>query len=111
MDRQNFDSVLAGVAPTLEIAVDDVIASDGAEVQVRLAFRSLDDFEPARLLSQVNHLRRLTEIRAKLDVVQELQVKLPELALLLEETLSVTRNSQGCGLCLAPCEPAQQDVL
>ena len=88
VDRHNFDSVLERIAPTLDIAVDDVIASDGTEVQVRLAFRSLDDFGPARLLSQVNHLRRSTEIRAKLNVVQELHGKLPELAQLLEETLS-----------------------
>ena len=88
VDRHNFDSVLERIAPTLDIAVDDVIASDGTEAQARLAFSSLDDFGPARLLSQVNHLRRSTEIRAKLNVVQELHGKLPELAQLLEETLS-----------------------
>lgn len=66
IDRDNFNDVMARVAPGLNIKVENTLAGDGTEMPVNLKFKSIEDFEPARVAEQVPALKALMETRAKL---------------------------------------------
>jgi type VI secretion system protein ImpB len=66
IDRDNFDQVLAGMAPRLAMKVDNKLSNDGSKMNVELRFNSLQDFEPDNVVQQVEPLRKLVEARQKL---------------------------------------------
>src|SRR6478735_5931726 len=49
IDRDNFDDVMARMAPGLNLKVDNKLQDDGSQMSVNLAFNALEDFEPARI--------------------------------------------------------------
>src|SRR5262249_26300978 len=57
IDRDDLDTVLARIAPTLEIALDP------GEPPLSVSFASLDDFHPDRLLARVPLFQRLSALR------------------------------------------------
>ena len=67
IDRDNFDQVLSGMAPRVAMAVENKMAGDGSKMGVDLKFNSLDDFEPDKVVQQVDPLRRLVEARQRLS--------------------------------------------
>ncbi len=67
IDRDNFDQVLAGMAPRLQMRVENKLAGDGSKMGVELKFKSLEDFEPDRLVLQVEPLKKLVEARQRLS--------------------------------------------
>jgi type VI secretion system protein ImpB len=73
VDRDNFNQVLAGMAPRLAYRVDNKLADEGTKMNVELRFSSMDDFEPDNLVQQVEPLRRLVEARQRLsDLVSKM---------------------------------------
>ena len=66
IDRDNFDTVLAGMKPRLAYRVDNKLTGDG-KMNVELRFKSLDDFTPDRVVQQVEPLRKLVEARSRLS--------------------------------------------
>jgi len=66
IDRDNFDQVLAGMAPRLAMRVDNKLTNDGSKMNVELKFNSLQDFEPDNVVQQVEPLRKLVDARQKL---------------------------------------------
>ena len=62
IDRDNFDSVLAKIAPRLELAPG---GEDG--FRISLKFGDLDDFHPDRLFEKVQIFQKLRETRQKLN--------------------------------------------
>ena len=66
IDRDNLDKVLAKMAPRLAFKVDNKLANDDTKIGVELRFTCMADFEPDRLVEQVEPLRRLIELRRKL---------------------------------------------
>jgi type VI secretion system protein ImpC len=62
IDRDNFDSVLAKIAPRLELALGGENA-----FRISLKFGDLDDFHPDRLYEQVQIFQKLRETRQKLN--------------------------------------------
>jgi type VI secretion system protein ImpB len=66
IDRDNFDQVLAGMAPRLALKVDNKLTNDGSKMNTELRFNSLQDFEPDNVVQQVEPLRKLVEARQKL---------------------------------------------
>lgn len=67
IDRDNFNQILAGMKPRLAYRVDNKLTDDGTKINVELKFSSLDDFEPDKLVEQVEPLRRLVEARRRLS--------------------------------------------
>lgn len=67
IDRDNFDDVLKGMAPRLQMRVANRLRDDGSELAVELRFNELKDFEPQRIVEQVEPLRQLLEIRTRLS--------------------------------------------
>ena len=62
IDRDNFDSALAKIAPRLEL----VLGGEDA-FRISLKFGDLDDFHPDRLFEQVQMFQKLRETRQKLN--------------------------------------------
>ena len=67
VDRDNFDQVLSGMSPRLAYTVDNKLQEDGSKVGVELKFNSMDDFDPDKIVEQVEPLRKLVETRKKLS--------------------------------------------
>jgi type VI secretion system protein ImpB len=87
IDRDNFNDVMASMTPGLKLKVDNKLADDGTQMSVDLKFNSLDDFEPARVASQVPALAALLETRAKLRDLMSKADRSEELESLLEQVL------------------------
>src|SRR5207249_11253203 len=52
IDRDNFDDIMARMTPGLNIKVANTLQGDGSEMAVNLKFRSLEDFDPAKVVDQ-----------------------------------------------------------
>lgn len=66
IDRDTFDEVMRRMTPGLEMRVANTLADDGSEMAVKLKFSSIEDFEPAKIVEQVEPLRKLLDTRNKL---------------------------------------------
>lgn len=66
IDRDSFDEVMKRMAPGVEMKVENTLAGDGSELAVKLAFSSIADFEPAKIVEQVEPLRKLLDTRNRL---------------------------------------------
>ena len=67
IDRDNFDKVLAAQKPRLAYSVENKLSAEGGRMNVELRFGQLDDFEPDRVVRQVEPLRKLVEARRRLS--------------------------------------------
>ena len=87
IDRDNFNDVMARIAPGLKLKVDNTLAGDGSQMAVDLKFNSIDDFEPGRVAEQVPALKALMETRNKLRDLMSKVDRSQELESLLEQVL------------------------
>ncbi|TAJ83496.1 type VI secretion system contractile sheath small subunit [Reyranella sp.] len=87
IDRDNFNDVMANMAPGLKLKVDNKLADDGTQMGVDLKFSSMDDFEPARVANQVPALAALLQTREKLRDLMSKVDRSQELETLLEQVL------------------------
>ncbi len=97
IDRDNFDTVLAGMKPRLAYRVDNKLTDDDSQIAVELRFKSMDDFHPERVAEQVTPVRKLVDARKRLsDLLNKLDGndKLDEL---LQEVLSSTDSLEKLG--------------
>jgi type VI secretion system protein ImpB len=87
IDRDNFNDVMARIAPGLNIKVDNTLADDGSQMAVNLKFRSIEDFDPQNVVQQVPALKSMLETRAKLRDLLSKADRSDELEQLLEQVL------------------------
>jgi len=66
IDRDSFDEVMKRMTPGVQMRVANTLADDGSELAVNLKFSSIEDFEPARIVEQVEPLKKLLDTRNKL---------------------------------------------
>ena len=92
IDRDNFNDVMANVAPELNIKVKNTLAGDDSEMAVTLKFSSLDDFDPAKVVDQVEPLRKLMETRNKLTELMSKVDRSEDLEEILERVLKNTNE-------------------
>lgn len=90
IDRDNFDDVMERMTPGAEFRVENTLAGDDSEMAVSLRFNSMDDFEPAAVVEQVEPLRKLLAVRNKLRDLMSKVDRSEELENLLEEVLQNT---------------------
>jgi len=74
IDRDNFNAVLASIAPRLALRVDNRLSKDqGSKLNAELRFAHIDDFTPINIVKQVEPLRKLFEARTRLnDLISKL---------------------------------------
>jgi type VI secretion system protein ImpB len=90
IDRDNFDNVMQRMAPGAEFKVENTLAGDDSQLAVSLKFKSMEDFEPAAIVAQVEPLRKLLAVRNKLRDLMSKVDRSEELESLLEEVLQNT---------------------
>ncbi|THB68072.1 MAG: type VI secretion system contractile sheath small subunit [Gammaproteobacteria bacterium] len=88
IDRDNFNDVMGRMTPGLKFKVENTLANDGSEMAVDLKFNSMDDFEPAAVVNQVEPLRKLMETRNQLRDLMTKIDRSEELEGLIEKVLS-----------------------
>ena len=66
IDRDNFNNVLEKAAPRLALSVPDRLTGGDGKIAVELNFKSIEDFEPARIAAQVEPLKELLAMRHNL---------------------------------------------
>ncbi len=66
LKKDKFDEVMARIEPAVKMKVENTLEGNGKEFEVNLKFRSMDDFEPERIVQQIDPLRKLMETRNQL---------------------------------------------
>ena len=92
IDRDNYNDILKRMNPKLDIKVDNTLSDDNSEMAVSLSFKSLDDFEPAAIVNQVEPLKQLMETRNKLRDLMTKVDRSEDLENILEEVLNNTSS-------------------
>ena len=67
IDRDNFNEVLAAIGPRLALQVPNTLVKDNTSLNVELKFKHMDDFGPVNLIHQVAPLKKLYEVRQRLN--------------------------------------------
>jgi type VI secretion system protein ImpB len=86
IDRDNFNDVLASIAPRLEFRMQNKLTTSGGFLNTELRFRSMEDFSPVNLIDQVPALKklftarnRLSDLLSKMDGNDELDAALQQI--------------------------------
>src|ERR671933_2081025 len=90
IDRDNFNDIMARMTPGLNLKVENTLKNDGSEMAVQLKFNSMDDFEPGRVVQQVEPLRKLLETRDRLRDLLTKVDRSEDLEALLDKVLQNT---------------------
>ena len=67
IDRDNFNDVMKSISPRVAYKVPNRLTGGEGEIAVDLTFESLDDFEPASVINQIDPLRKLFDARQRLN--------------------------------------------
>jgi len=103
IDRDNFNEIMEKTAPKLDLKVQNTMSDDGSEMGVNLEFNSMEDFEPHKIVDQIEPLKKLMETRDKLRDLLSKADRSEELENVLEDILSNTEamaslsNELGAG--------------
>ena len=104
IDRDNFNDVMKGMKPRLAFQTDNKLTNDNTKLGVELRFKSIDDFEPEQVASQVEPLHKLMEVRrqlsgllAKADGNDRLSEKLREIIGNTELAQKISKETQPNG--------------
>lgn len=92
VDLDNFDDVMAGMAPRASYRVKNKLAEGGGEFAVNLSFDKIDDFRPEAVVQQVEPLRKLLDARTKLADLRNKMAGNEKLEDLLGDVLSNTEQ-------------------
>jgi len=90
IDRDNFNDVMSNISPKVDMKVDNTLETDGSEMSVSLDFKTMEDFEPHKVVDQVEPLKKLLETRNKLRDLLTKADRSEELESVLEDVLSST---------------------
>lgn len=90
IDKDNINEVMRNMAPGLNLKVDNTLENDGSEMAVDLEFNSMDDFEPAAIVDQVEPLKKLMDTRNQLRDLMTKIDRSEELEGIMEKVLKNT---------------------
>jgi type VI secretion system protein ImpB len=95
IDRDNFNEVLASIAPRASFQVNNTLDSSGeSKLNIELKFGHIDHFDPVKVVEQVTPLRRLFEARQRLrDLLTKLDGN-DDLDKLLRDVIANTEGLQ-----------------
>lgn len=90
IDRDNFNDIMSKVNPQLRMKVENMLEGDGSEMSVNLDFKNMEDFEPQKVVEQIEPLKKLMETRNKLRDLLTKADRSEDLESILEDVLSNT---------------------
>jgi len=88
IDRDNFNEVMNNVSPQLSMKVENTLENNGTEMAVSLDFKSMEDFEPQKIVNKVEPLKKLMDTRNKLRDLLTKADRSDALETILEKILS-----------------------
>lgn len=94
IDRDNFDDVLKKSTPRVAVKVDNKLTNDNTKLAVELNFKSMEDFEPAKIAEQVPALKELLDMRRRLTNLQSKMEGNDKLETMLADVLSNADKAQ-----------------
>lgn len=63
INKNNFDNVLSEYSPSVNLSVENTLAGDGSEENIRLSFNEMKDFEPEQVARQIPQLKAMLAMR------------------------------------------------
>lgn len=90
IDRDNFNDVMGNIKPQVGMKVENTIEGDDSEISVDIEFNSMEDFEPHKVIENVEPLKKLMETRNKLRDLLTKADRSDDLEAILEDVLSNT---------------------
>ncbi|PVZ77603.1 type VI secretion system contractile sheath small subunit [Serratia sp. S1B] len=66
INKNNFNSVLQDYSPSVNLAVENTLAGDGSEENIRLTFQNMKDFTPEQVARQIPQLKAMLAMRSLL---------------------------------------------
>lgn len=90
IDRDNFNEIMTKVNPQLRVKVENLLENDGSEMTASLDFKTMEDFEPHRIVEQLEPLKKLMDTRNKLRDLLTKADRSEDLEAILEDVLSNT---------------------
>jgi type VI secretion system protein ImpB len=94
IDRDNFNNVLSKAAPRLTVSVQNRLTDENTKLPVELNFKSIDDFEPAKVAAQIPALKELLDVRHNLTQLMSKMEGNDKLESLLAEVLQHTEKAK-----------------
>lgn len=85
IDRDNVNDVMKKIGPRLAFKVPNRLSEDDTKLNVELRFESMDDFQPAKIASQITPLRKLLDLRNSLSNLRSSLIGNEKLENLLQE--------------------------
>jgi len=95
IDRDNFNEVMSNISPEVMMKVENTLKDERSKISIELAFKSMEDFEPHKIVDQVPALKNLMETRNKLRDLWTKAERSEELENILEDVLSNTEALQS----------------
>jgi type VI secretion system protein ImpB len=96
IDRDNFNDVMAKAEPRVAYTVaDKLTGKPDQKLSVELIFKSLADFDPARVAEQVPMLRRMLAMRRRLKELLSRTEGNDKLVALLQDVMTHTDKRQA----------------
>ena len=94
VNKNNFDSVMAEFAPSVNLAVENTLAGDGSEENVSLSFTQMKDFEPEQVARQIPQLKAMLAMR---NLLRDLKANLLDITLSVAAwgAAAARKNSAG----------------
>ena len=92
IDRDNFNEVLKGMSPRVQMQVDNRLKDDGTQLGVELQFKKLEDFEPENIVEQVAPLKTLLDARKRLSDLRNKLAGNDKLEALLDDVVRDTEK-------------------
>jgi len=105
IDRDNFNDVLAKAAPRVATKVQNRLTDEDTKLAVELKFKSMDDFEPARIAEQIGPLKSLLDMRLELTQLLSKMEGNDKLEQLLADVLSNTDKAKDLAKQMGIDEP------
>ena len=104
IDKETFDDVLEGMAPRLQIRVENKLTGNNSEMPIELNFRQLEDFSPDGIIRQVDPLQKLLDLRSRLSDLRNKLAGNEKIEELLDEVVRDTEKLKQIA-----SEPSTQD--
>ncbi|ELY7392061.1 type VI secretion system contractile sheath small subunit [Cronobacter universalis] len=89
VNKNNFDSVLSELSPAVNLTVENTLAGNGSEENVRLTFRQMKDFEPEQVARQIPQLKAMLAMR---NLLRDLKSNLLDNATFRKELETILKD-------------------
>jgi len=95
VDRDNFSDVMNRAGTRLAMRVPNKLTDPNSKMAVELNFKSIDDFEPAKVAEQIGPLKQLLEMRHELTQLLSRMEGNDKLEQILADVLANTEKAKA----------------